>query len=809
MKSLKVKSCLIIVLALILISAVCVAFTKINFASADNVTINGSSVFYKAGDAEVKASGESDADDHYTMFVFKKDGDAVNYNRNNLAYKWFENAARKTVTEGEGANQVEVTVEDEANPTPRAGWFNMEIGFKSLDFQKFVITFESQQYVKNKDEKTTNYLVFIPSGTDKVKVAIGNDKDAEPKTDELAADNIKIAFSESSVGGNYTVTVTSGSVSVSGEFENIGGTFSKYSTSSTTPVTPLSFKAEFAEEEDAAKKACMVLYNLNGQSFLLTNATKGADDEYYGGGTIEDNVAPVLCLRQNVNYFNAGTEINTDFFTAIDVIKQSPSSTAAYFILDKNQVTAPSADFKPNDMSENGAFTVLKDGDGQRMILHENHYYPTTYDNNIYDDDFKPVGAVKIYFKLTDTSYKGTSSYVLLDWYVKESNLIKVNDTDYIAIADDKKGVSYTYTSGNSTDLAKTEWTTAYENYEKAVAKAAEGLKAGSKNYFYVPAAEGLFTDNSTAFADLSFTVYYMSDKSTNFSTTSGKASSLSIPLSGTGSEYVFTILASDAANNSMYYFDDKGEKQEIEASASNILDMWNNENNDQKYLPWFRFEVGPSEMTVEKPEEQDVAYKDKEYSFEFEINAVSGTYTPKYELFVFVNDRYLSTPFDENGNPDENGKGKSLSYEAFMEKKDWLFENHREWFDIILSTSEYEKGTAEEEKYGDYAWNGTSRFTPQQGNAFYLVKLTLTGNDQNEVTEYMGIASSIQVTPLKGEDTWLQDNMTSVILLCVAGAALIGIILLLVIKPKDKGDVDEKVFLPEKKSKTQKSKKQ
>ncbi len=33
---------------------------------------------------------------------------------------------------------------------------------------------------------------------------------------------------------------------------------------------------------------------------------------------------------------------------------------------------------------------------------------------------------------------------------------------------------------------------------------------------------------------------------------------------------------------------------------------------------------------------------------------------------------------------------------------------------------------------------------------------------------------------------------MTSIILLCVAGASLVGIVLLLVIKPKDKGDLDE-----------------
>jgi len=55
-----------------------------------------------------------------------------------------------------------------------------------------------------------------------------------------------------------------------------------------------------------------------------------------------------------------------------------------------------------------------------------------------------------------------------------------------------------------------------------------------------------------------------------------------------------------------------------------------------------------------------------------------------------------------------------------------------------------------------------------------------------------MGIAAAPKVRDLAGEDTWVQDNMTSVILLCIAGASLIGIVLLLVIKPKDKGDVDE-----------------
>ena len=65
-----------------------------------------------------------------------------------------------------------------------------------------------------------------------------------------------------------------------------------------------------------------------------------------------------------------------------------------------------------------------------------------------------------------------------------------------------------------------------------------------------------------------------------------------------------------------------------------------------------------------------------------------------------------------------------------------------------------------------------------------------------------MGIAAAPKVRDLVGEDTWVQDNMVSVILLCIAGASLIGIVLLLVIKPKNKGDVDEEFELEQSKKK-------
>ena len=62
-------------------------------------------------------------------------------------------------------------------------------------------------------------------------------------------------------------------------------------------------------------------------------------------------------------------------------------------------------------------------------------------------------------------------------------------------------------------------------------------------------------------------------------------------------------------------------------------------------------------------------------------------------------------------------------------------------------------------------------------------------------------MVASVTAKSLKGESDWLKNNVVSVVLLSIAGAALIGIVLLLVIKPKDKGDIDERFENAKKKS--------
>ena len=44
----------------------------------------------------------------------------------------------------------------------------------------------------------------------------------------------------------------------------------------------------------------------------------------------------------------------------------------------------------------------------------------------------------------------------------------------------------------------------------------------------------------------------------------------------------------------------------------------------------------------------------------------------------------------------------------------------------------------------------------------------------------------------MKGESDWLEKNLVSVILFSVAGVFAVALVVLLIVKPKDKADIDQ-----------------
>ena len=795
MKSLKIKLFSIAALAAALVISVATAFGLIAANADRSVTISGSSVFLTSGNAEIwaHADGEWENLNYFTMFVLKSDGDSVNF-RKNLAYNWYFNDGEKPTEENKNPELV-----------GKEGFLNTEIGFElgsdnKINFEKFVIAFESQQYTQTKDNKSTNYIIFYPSESgDKLNVLITDDKDAELTKNDATAinpDHIKIALDkEDCNGGEYRVVIND---TATGKFVNVGGTYARYSSSTTTPVTPMSFSAKFVEEDESNPEASgyarMAIYNLNGQSFVLEGTSE--QDGHRTGGTVTDNTPAVLCLDKAVPFIGYEKEISFNY-TVIDVITSSPSLETSYFMLTKEQADPANTEFDAEEYAKEGLFRVVTDSDDQKMIPHVGHYQPKSgdYDATVFDDNMQVKAAVKVLLKLTDTtSTGGMSDYVMLDWYYDDKNLVTVNGNKYFAVATDKIGATYAYTDGtNDADPANdADWQALLEEYQEKVTEAAKDLKAGSKNYFYLPSVEDLIKDNATRYEDLSFAVYYTNGSN---SQESNKAyNSLAIPLNKAG-KYRFTVFANDIAGNNMYYYKD-GEKKEFK--TSDIWNMYGNEGDFEglkAYLPWFEFEVKASEISIEEPKEQDTAYVGSTYTPDsFEINGVS--YNSSYRLYRFENELYY------------NDKGSAMTYDEFMSKKDTILkdESMRKYLTYIYATSELKEEDEEYEIYHEYEWNNSSpSFKPQHANAFYLIECKVVGTEGGaaEQTAYMGIASAPQVKALKGEDTWVQDNVASIVLLSIAGASLVGIILLLVIKPRNKGDLDELTEeKPKKKSK-------
>lgn len=854
MKSLKLKLCLIAALAAILFASLG-AFVSLNAFAERNVTITRASAFNAAGNAQVWAHkvekatepGADDIEDNwfYSMFVFTADDDAINYRRN-LAYKWFYNSADcddyKINTPVDGGNgkwsiggedtdidydpsvtpevdpatgnwKIGETVTDikavtEENAAPATGYFRMKMGFEELNFEKFTVTFETQQYNMTEDKKTVNYIIFIPgtsaAGTaDKVYAVITSDKELAEKnaadipTSGLTAikyDNIVISMSEEGglANGEFSVKVYSEdenlagapTVMQEGKFENVGRMYAEYSTSSTTPVTPISFKAKLPE--GATSRVRMPLYELNGQSFILNRTSDGAardtnvkitketidDTEYYSGGQINDDVPPVLCLTSGLTFVKKGGELNLSV-KAIDVIVASPTVVTGYFILSDAQ--AKDTSFNPENPTDKALFRTVTSDMDQYVIPHGDSYLPvavTDYEEDFFKD-LTPCAAVKVYVKLTDTSSTGgQSAYVMMDWFVEDAYKIHVNNHDYIAVAEDKKGASYKYEDTSA------DWTQLVKAYQKKVDEAAADLRAGADD-FYLPSFESLVSDNADSYKDMSYSIYYMADGSWS-QNTNRSFNQLYIDLTAAG-EYKFTVYAQDSASNKMWYHDaDKDE--DVEFSVDEIQTMYADEDDEglRDKLPWFIFSAGVADISVKDPGEQDTAYVGQTYTADsFEIEGVSTTAV--YTLYRFENDIYFAD------------HGKYLSYEQFMQDKEQLFEDY-DYLTRIPALSELDSGSDEYEQFSKYEWNSSSRsFVPQDGTSFYLIRCKVTSSLQGDrsVSAFMGISASATPAAIKGEDTWLQDNMASIILLTIAGAAVIGIVLLLVIKPKNKGDID------------------
>lgn len=773
----------------LLSAAIILAPSATSYAADRYVTVNGTSVFYTSiRGAKVTSSEETAGDEthNYTAFNIGEE-QTVTY-RKNLAYTW-----KSASAEGEeGVYQTR--------------YFSMTIGFANTSFENYVIKFQSQQFIASEDEISENYLIFRPAEGG-VSVYVTQDAEWEEDQDLFTtpvatfsvADNarIKIEF-VSFADGDYTVKLSSGDVSANTTFKNVYESYAKYVSSGDNAVTPLTFSATFAEdaqplEGEDSVYASMKLYELNGQSFeLYDNDGDGTYDQ------VIDNQPPVMCFSTTPAYVEYGTSYSFDF-VLIDVLATSPRSTSYFYVLSGDQYSSEEFVYDQTEFEEeeDSPYTKVSSGSSIRVIRDDNTFVPSQYINE--EDGKRVYGLVKIYYEISDVSGStAQTDKVFIDWYAKEDALVNIADLkgtastgseNFLKLIDGKDGVTYAAEADSTLEAYKeriTEIETDYQNkIDQAIAALEDGrLYAGSDNYFYLPSFE-YATDDYLYPTDLKYSIYYKAE--TSGSNTSLSSNNLKIALTEPDVTYRFTIYVTDEFSSEMRYPNGVDEEGNIIWETIAATDVWDEEYSE--LLPFFEFKVSYKPATCEEPEDLSIAYVGSTYGgVSFDINGVSGTYATSYRLYVF----------DRNGMNDE--LGINLAYDEFVKNISALLNNTyregvntRKYFTTVKPVSELSEKDANYDEMSAYNWSTSSTsFVPQSIDDFYVIELTLTDNrSQVKTYSYATVVASVETTALKGESDWVENNLASIILLSIAGVCLVALIVLLIVKPKDKGDID------------------
>ena len=744
-----------------IISAAALLGGTMTASAARDISLNGGNFFYTANQAEIGEYEEGDS--YFTSFVFADDDSAITY-RKDLAYHWFSSVK-----------------DEDGNPTPagQEGWLSTEFSFADVNFETFTIKFQSQQYTQTEDEVTENFVIFVADAEGALHVSIGDplpeeeaDRSAMLEQITSADDNVVDGSAHITLSftgyekGVYGVTVSDGSATVNGEFTNIGGTYADYvSSSSSTSVTPLTYSATFGEGQE--EPLTVAIYNFNGQSFELVGDTNRQ---------ISDDVAPVICLNEDVTTLRFGRSLEIDY-TVVDMFATNPRSTVNYYVLENSQQSAGNL----NDTTDAGYFKEIKSGDVAPIIKVSGAYLPEGVDDNV--TDYTTECLVKVYITVQDaTGTNRNTDEVFLEWYVPEEYLCNVtsggDNYQFIRATDDKQGASYTYT--DSID----EVSTAYQALVDDAIEEQEA-RAGDGNYFYLPSFEGFISDNITGYRDMQFSIYYISGSSG--SRTSLDYNELAIELEDDGI-YRFAIYATDAAGNEMYYLDEDGDP--VTFAASELTDLLSDpaKSDLADYVPVFGFEVNYGGLEVTDPEGQEIGFVGTTYNApDFEVTGLSSNYNITYTLYKF--DRYAYYNSGEGGN--------TITYSEFLRDAASMLDDAdmSKYFELIVPMDELELTDPEYELYHDYEWDPDSlSFIPQDDNAFYLIRMEAVDKTFNTKPMYstMAISVSAAAEPLYGEDTWVQDNVASIVLFCVAGVAAAGIVVVLLVGRKKKDGSEE-----------------
>ena len=382
--------------------------------------------------------------------------------------------------------------------------------------------------------------------------------------------------------------------------------------------------------------------------------------------------------------------------------------------------------------------------------------------------------------KFTDNTQSGR--VVFLVWgLTEESEAVKKEDYAYnktafievgVDLPDDADAPAYTDLDGFYDDITGTSAFGAYMDQVESALKDGDGNYhyVGDSTYFTVPGAIYEYI-NSDYFAnsDLTFSVYYKVPGSDTFTKLSSTSTVKRFELPNLGF-YEYYVLATDPMDNSLKIDDEWTLK--FDSVSATVKAYGYFDDNGELKVPVFRFEMGNAGPQVTSADSyQDKGYVGTSYTGVRSFNTKGNDITTVYSLW------YTS---------DASASASSFST---AEGSVWYDISTEEKFNDVKETLKWD---------GDYstlAWNESSlSFTPVATGS-YLVRCMASDGEANTAfanTEAINVSGAIKEVEVDRRSVWFQENWRSLLFLGIAFLSLVGIIVLIFVKPKEEKQAED-----------------
>lgn len=326
----------------------------------------------------------------------------------------------------------------------------------------------------------------------------------------------------------------------------------------------------------------------------------------------------------------------------------------------------------------------------------------------------------------------------------EEFDVDKILDFDY----EDKQVPVYVYD-----EIAYASFLNALKGEYTAENSQGQTTSAGLGTTLYVPSMKDLVFDNFDTYESLTEKVYYSNDK------TSSSESQMSFKLNAIG-DYLFFVTFKDSAGNQIEETDFIYEEDNIVKNG-----IYGEDDSVANYVGNFVFKfeiIDNADIIVNVPEVQGNGFKGVEYrasKFIIEADGCKDTYK------LFYNSNVNASVDDAN------------------------------WIEIkavnSVSEDEYENNGFSYSEVEKVNYNGELKFVPTRIGA-YKIECTVTSTVSSRyATNSTIIKVDSKPNVVEVPSKWLENNIWSVVFLSVGTLSLIGIIILLCIKPKEQTDND------------------